>query len=380
MRIGIDIRPMLSEGTGVGSYTLNLVKNLGALDTKNKYILFSNSFKDRVRFESLGLPPNFELKDYRIPNRILRMLWNRFSFPPVEVFIKEADIFHSPHSIPIPIRKAKLIVTIHDLFFLKYPEMVGKDVREDHKKILKGYVPKIKRIITVSYHSKKDIIELLNINPEIVDVIYEGVDSIFRVINDRPSLEKIRERYKLPQEFILFVGTIEPRKNPNTLLEAIALLREKGLKNLILVMVGPMGWKSDETLRLVSMKGLGDCVRHIGYIPHEDIPFMYNAAKLLVYTSLYEGFGLPPLEAMACGIPVIASNLSSMPEILGDAALLVNPYDPYEIAGSIERVLYNESLRNSLVEKGLKKAKLYSWVDTARNILKVYQEVSEDNE
>lgn len=375
MRIGIDARPMVSEGTGVGSYTLNLIRNLGALDSKNRYTLFSSSFKDRIPFKSLRLPHNFELKDYRVPNRVLRGLWNYLSYPPVEVFTGEIDIFHSPHSIPIPIKKAKLIVTIHDLFFLKYPELVDRYVREDHRRLSMGYLSKANKIITVSNSSKKDIIELLKVDPDLIDVIYEGVDNTFRVIKDETSLKNIRERYKLPQKFILFIGTLSPRKNPNGLIEAIAELKKRGLQDLCLVMVGPKGWRAEETLRLISKRNLEDCVRYLGYVPYEDMPFIYNISSLLVYPSLYEGFGLPPLEAMACGVPVIASNVSSMPEVLEDSALLVNPYDPYEIADSIENVIQNKSLRDSFIQRGLKKVKSYSWEDTAKRVIKIYEEV-----
>lgn len=379
MKIGIDIRPMISNTTGVGNYTLNLIENISAIDKKHQYILFSNSFKDRIPFKSLSLPSNFELKDYKIPNRILRGLWNYISYPPIETFIGDVDIFHSPHSIPIPARKAKLIVTIHDLYFLKHPDMVGRDVREDHRRLSINYLNKVRKIITVSDNSKKDIIELLDVTPEKVTVIYEGVDDIFRVVNEETTLENVRERYRLPHEFILFIGTISPRKNPRGLIESISILRNRGLKDLSLIMIGPEGFKTDEVLRLIHERNLEDSVRHIGYVPYEDMPYIYNISSLLVYPSLYEGFGLPPLEAMACGVPVIASNTSSMPEILGDAALLVDPYNPGEIADSIKKILHNESLRSSLIEKGLKKASSYSWEDTAKKVLKVYEEIKENN-
>lgn len=380
MRIGIDIRPIVSKGTGVGSYTLNLIKNIGTLDHKNSYILFSNSFKDRISLESLHLPLNFNLKDYRVPNRILRGLWNYFSYPPIESFIGDVDIFHSPHSIPIPARKAKLIVTIHDLFFLKHPDMVDWNVRKDHKRLTNAYLSKVRKIITVSNNSKKDILELLDVNPNIITVIYEGVDNIFRVINDRAYLDNIRKKYKLPHEFILFIGTVSPRKNPNGIIKAISILRKRGLKDIFLIMIGPKGWRADETFRLISENNLDESVKHLGYVPYEDMPYIYNISRLLVYPSLYEGFGLPPLEAMACGIPVISSNISSMPEILGDSALLVDPYNPHEIADSIERLLYDESLRNTFIEKGQERTHLYSWENTAKKVLEVYNEVVKENE
>ncbi|MBI5199879.1 MAG: glycosyltransferase family 4 protein [Nitrospirae bacterium] len=341
MRIGIDIRPIVSKGTGVGSYTLNLIKNIGAIDYKNSYILFSNSFKDRVSLDSLNLPSNFKSKDFKVPNQILRTLWNYLYYPPMEAFTGDVDIFHSPHSIPIPVRKAKLIVTIHDLFFLKHPDIVDWDVRKDHKRLTNAYLSKVRKIITVSNNSKKDILELLDVNPDIITVIYEGVDNIFRVINDRASLDNIRKKYKLPQEFILFIGTVSPRKNPNGIIEAISILRKRGLRDIFLIMVGPKGWRADETFRLISENNLDESVKHLGYVPYEDMPYIYNISRLLVYPSLYEGFGLPPLEAMACGIPVISSNISSMPEILGDSALLIDPYNTYEIADSIEKLLFN---------------------------------------
>lgn len=377
MRIGIDARPMLSEGTGVGIYTLNLIKNIGALDPINKYILFSNSFRDRFPFSSLRPPKNFEYRDFRIPSRLLKGLWNYFFYPPLESFIGKVDIFHSPHSIPVPVKKARLIVTIHDLFFVKHPELAGRRVSDEHKRLSRSYLSKVRRIITVSNNSKKDIVEIFGISPEKVTVIYEGVDNIFRVINEKTSLEYIRGVYGLPKEFILFVGTISPRKNPDYLIEAFSIIKKRRIKDIFLITIGPRGLKADETLRLISKKNLEGSVRHIGYVPYEYMPYLYNMASLLVYPSLYEGFGLPPLEAMACGIPVIASNVSSMPEILGDAALLVDPYNPHEIADTIERLLYDEPLRKTLVEKGMKRAQSYSWEETAKKTLKVYEEVNE---
>lgn len=281
---------------------------------------------------------------------------------------KNEAIFHSPSFVSSPFIKCPTIMTIHDLNHLKFPEYYTKFHKHYYNYIVKSSALKAKKILTVSEFSKKEIVNWLNCESEKVVVTYNGVDENFKVIKDNGKLVNIREKYELPQKFVLYIGNLKPHKNISNLIKAIKNINQE----IILVING----KVNEILdKIIEENHLEREIKFIGYVDDDDLPALYNLAELFVYPSLYEGFGLPPLEAMACGCPVITSNTSSLPEVVGDAGILVNPYDVDEIAKAIDLILSNENLRNELKEKGLEQAKNFSWRKTAEGTLKVYEDV-----
>jgi glycosyltransferase involved in cell wall biosynthesis len=237
---------------------------------------------------------------------------------------------------------------------------------------------KASKIIAISENTKKDIIDYFRIDEEKIRVIYLGVD---RQFSPQPDTNEVGvlSKYNLPRGYILSVGTLEPRKNILRLINAYKMVASTGEPVPKLVIVGGQGWRNEDLGKLVRESGLADRVVLVGYVPDEDLPTLYRNAAVFVYPSLYEGFGLPPLEAMACGTPVITSNISSIPEVVGDAAILIDPYNTTEIAQAIASVLNNKELRDRLKMNGLVRSNLFSWDKTARETLKLYQEVIEES-
>jgi len=262
-------------------------------------------------------------------------------------------------------------------FFL-YPEMHTATKRLMFRWIMRRSARRAARIITISKSTADDVIRVLGLPKEKLSVVPLGVSAAYRPITDEQVLREVCARYSLvPHEYLLYVGVLEPRKNVPRLLHAYALLRKSGVRHP-LVLVGRRGWKYDDVFRTLEALRLGNDVVFTNHVPEGDLPALYCGARVFVYPSIYEGFGLPVLEAMACGTPVVTSNISSMPEVAGDAALLIEPRDHEQMASAIESVLVDEGLRQSLRERGLKRASVYTWDKTARETLKVYEFACDD--
>lgn len=380
MRIGIDIRTLMdAQYSGVPEYTYNLVTEILKLDKKNEYRLFYNSARDisdrMPKFEA----PNVEVIKRRYPNKILNyLLFKVFNRPKVDKLLG-VDLFLMPHMNFIALSgAAKSILIIHDLSFLRYPQFFSARKNFWHKMInVPKLVKKFDKIATISENTKNDIVELCGVSPEKVRVIYSGIGKEFKKIENKKSDEmlSIKKKHDLPDKFILFLGTIEPRKNIAGLILAYNELRSvnRGLEDHQLIIAGGAGWKGDDIFKTWKNSPYKDDIKFLGYIGREEKVCLYNLASLFVYPSFYEGFGFPPLEAMACGTPVIASFSSSLPEILGTAALLVDPYDCKDMAMAIERILKSDELRNNFIERGLDKAREFSWEKTAGEYLKTYE-------
>jgi len=320
---------------------------------------------------------NFKQKSFRIPWRILAPIWNKFCWPPIELFIGKVDLFHSTNYILPPQRFGKSIITIHDLFFLIAPEYASKASVKLFKDQIKKYALRANKIIVVSESTKRDVQRLLGIAPGKIAVIYEGAESGYRPLNKELALKEIKHKYKLEHRFILFVGTLEPRKNLTNLIQAYSLFRNrrKDCRHK-LVICGMKGWSARDIFETAERLKLKKEIIFTGYVPENDLPLFYNAADLFTFPSLYEGFGLPVLEAMACGTPVITSNTSSLPEIVGEAAIMINPTDVGALADAIDKVLGNESLRQEMRNKGLARTKLFSWEETTKATVRLYKEVA----
>lgn len=375
MRIGIDASSILPVRTGVGNYTLNLLKNLMRVDSENDYIIFMNSLTQPMPDLSFLQKPRVKVKRYYIMGPLLLHLWHFLRFPPIEFFIGKVDLFHSPAGIIPPQLKGKRIVTIHDLYFMKHPEdtdlLGGKYLRRS----LLRHLRKADRIIAVSHSTKAEIIKYFRIPAERIAVIYEGVDFFrFRRIYDSPLLELIRQEYCLPTQFILTVATIEPRKNIEGLLFAYRRLKQILNNPPKLVVVGRSGWKSEKVVEAVQQLGLYQDVIFTGYVSDDHLPLIYNNALLFIYPSFYEGFGLPVLEAMACGLPVITSDTPALSEIAGEVAIMVDPNNYYLLAEKMKELITSHKLRSQLSEKSLRQAQNFSWESCARKTLKLYTE------
>jgi len=372
MRIGFDARCLEKENiSGVGEYALELLKNILKIDSANQYIIFSNSFrqKNSRHFEWIKAHPNATLKRFSIPNKMLNLCFWYLNWPKIDKLIGGADIFFAPNINFLCVSgKCRLVATFHDLSFERYPHFFPLKTRLWHKYFVnpKKVSRTAKSITAVSESTKKDLREIYQVKNEDIQTIPHGISQDFSFIgrND-PKLEKIRRKYRLPQKFIFFLGNIEPRKNITSIIAAYKdiVLRNPELSEYELVLAGNI---SPLCASLIKAENIKTC----GYIDRADRPYVYNLASLFVYPSFFEGFGLPVLEAMACGTPVVASNNSSIPEVAENSALLIDPNRPTELADAMENILTDENLRRKFKERGLEQAQKFSWKKCAEETLK----------
>jgi glycosyltransferase involved in cell wall biosynthesis len=295
---------------------------------------------------------------------------------PLELAAVDLDVLHSPDFIPPFRRNCKSVITIHDLNFLLYPHFLTPQSASYYGQIDQA-VRKCDQIIAVSESTKRDIVRLTGAPENKITVVYEAAHPIFRRLEDQALLAEVKERLGIDRDYVLFVSTIEPRKNVPTLLDAFKRLLDNYKPPVNLVLAGAKGWLFDEVFSLVEKLDLQGRVQFVGRVSLEDLLGLYNAATVLVHPAFYEGFGLPPLEAMACGTPVIVSNTSALPEIVGDAAMLVDPTDVDSMAVAIWRVLCDESLQREMREKGLRRARRFSWKKAALQTLNIYHRLGQ---
>ncbi|MFB0564775.1 MAG: glycosyltransferase family 4 protein [Candidatus Aminicenantaceae bacterium] len=372
MRLGFDIRPFLKQETGVGIYFKNLLFHLAQIDHTNHYFLFSSSLKDRFPIQKV---PPFDKKnfiDLRLPVRMVNFLWHRLSWPPMDYFFRtELDLTHSPTPMFLPTR-GKKIVTVYDLFFIDFPWMSNKEARKYFVNKIKDTLFKADGVVAISQFTKKQVVERFAIDEKKVKVIYLGLDHRFYTDISPEEIEKIRERFSLPSSFILFVGAIEPRKNLLNLIEALKIIHTK-YEKIALVIVGRKGQAYKDLVKKVKQSELEPWVRIEGYLPDKEVRIFYRLASVLAFPSLHEGFGLPLLEAMASGLPVVTSRSSAIPEIAQDATLYFHPEEPEDIADKAILVLKDEDLRQDIQAKGKKRALDFNWRVTATETLRFYE-------
>lgn len=355
MKIAIDIQTTLGRKTGFGFYVSNLVKNLEKTDKKNEYVF---------------IKPDDE-KDFSTP---MRWVWDQITFPKLARQAK-VDLLHQPcFSTPIFYR-GKVVITIHDLISVFF----GYNIPFWSRQFFARWMPFTYRfadhLIAVSEHTKKDAIRVLGIPEDKITVIHEAADEKYQLIEDKNILQAVRNKYKIGNDpFILHVGTLEPRKNLQFLVRAFAEAKSQ-IGKTKLVITGKKGWYYEGLFQLVDELKMHDEVIFTGYVEDDDIPPLYNAATVFAFPSLYEGFGLPPLEAMACGTPVISSNTSSMPEVVGEAGILIAPGDTDAWVDALIRVINNQKQWQAMRDKGLKQAKKFSWEKCARETIAVYEKV-----
>jgi len=370
MTIGIDISQVV-YGTGVSVYTQNLVENLLKIDRKNQYLLFASSLRRRKELhcytaELLNCYSNVSAKIFPIPPTLLSFIWNNLHILPIENFIGNVDVFLSSDWTQPPAKRAKLVTIVHDLVPWRYPKTLTKKIIATHYNRMKWVKKEVDAIVVDSQSTKNDLIKIVKIPKRKIYVIYPGIDKKRFYLQSEEKINQIKRKYGL-SNYILAVSTREPRKNFIRIIKAFKKLKKN--EDLQLAIAGKYGWGNNSSKLKVKNSKL------LGYVPNEDLAPLYSGARCFVYPSLYEGFGLPILEAMACGCPVITSNISSMPEVAGEAAILINPRKSTEIIKAIDKIINSKKLAEKLSKKGIKQAKKFSWGKTAREVLDIMYRV-----
>lgn len=383
MRIGIDYTAAVRQRGGIGRYTRSLVRTLSRLDAEREYTLFVTGGWGNG--DGLGSwPSNFRVRSVPVPDRWLNILWQRLRIPlPVQAATGRIDLFHSPDFVLPPTGRTPTVLTVHDLSFLRVPSCYVPAFRRYLEGAVAQAVKRADRILADSESTRHDLIELMSVQPERVTVIYPGVDRRFHPIEDPDELQQVRDRYALPAKFILGLGTLQPRKNFAGLIEGFGRLVYTSSSwadpaecpELHLVVVGAQGWMYDNVYEAARSSGVVDRVHFVGFVADRDLPTLYNLAILFAFPTWYEGFGLPALEAMACGTPVVSADNSSLPEVVGNAALLIDAGNTDALAEAMGRLLANPELRRRLVSAGLERAKCFTWESAARQLLDVYASV-----
>jgi glycosyltransferase involved in cell wall biosynthesis len=368
VRIGIDARKL--HDFGIGTYIRNLLGELARIDRQTEFVLLGRP-DDREALAGVG--PNFRpvaatAGNYSVGEQI-RI--------PLALKREGVTLFHAPHYVLPPLVRCRSIVTIHDCIHLMFPQYLPNRLAPLYARTsIRLAARRAARVLTVSQSSKRDIQRFVDVPASKIDVIYNAYDERFGTEPHEEDVQRVRERYQLHDPFILYAGNVKPHKNLERLIDAYHLLHQRGLDHIKLVMIGDEISKYAVLRRAVHRHQLHNSVRFLGYLPQETLAVMYRLAGVFVFPSLYEGFGLPPLEAMASGTPVVTSNVSSLPEVAGDAALLVDPYSPQAIADGIERVLGDDNLRCDLRKRGLARARQFSWAASVRRVHEIYREVA----
>lgn len=369
-RIVLDGLPLQVRSAGVAVYTRCVVQAMARLRPASEFVLFG--------------PPRREVEPTDWPANVR---WKRSLRYPLVMGVPAAaprliglervvacDLFHAtaytaPHTRDVPV-----VVSVHDLALVRFPELGSVHLRGVPARTRRA-VAGARLVLGSSEATRRDLIELLQVPAERIRVVYLGCDAVFRPLPGDSARLHVRERYALDAPYLLHVGTLEPRKNLACLIGAYARLRAARGDAPLLLLVGERGWQYEALFRRVEALALREHVRFAERVPTADLPALYGAATAFVYPSLYEGFGLPPLEAMACGTPVVCSNTAALPEVTGDAALLVDPHDESALAAAMQRVLDDAALRSSLRDRGLERARLFSWERCARETLAAYDEI-----
>jgi glycosyltransferase involved in cell wall biosynthesis len=368
MRIGIDARIVYYARGGIRNYVLHLLDVLPSLDVDTDYYVL-HSRKDHpppLSGTNLRPVPCWTPSHHRLERWALG----------VEIARLGLDLLHTTDFIPPALGPRRSVITVHDLNFLYYPQFLTAESHRYYNQRIEWAVRRADHILADSHATKSDLVSLLNVPLEKITVVHLAADPAFRPLPDAEA-RRVATQYGLEPGYLLFVGTLEPRKNLPGLLQAYRRLLDAEVTAAPLVLIGGKGWLYDEVFERVKVLHLHGRVRFLHDVPDADLPAMYNAASLLATPSFYEGFGLPALEAMACGTPVVVADRASLPEVVGEAGLLVNPDDPDGIAQALARVLTDESLRARMQELGLAQAGCFTWERATRATLAVYRQVLE---
>ena len=363
MRIVIDYRPALRARTGVGEHIHQVTSALAKAGT-DEITVFSSSWKDRTPATLATELPNVRVVDRRVPVSALNLAWHRLRWPPVESLVGgEYDVAHSPHPLLLPSRSAAQVVTIHDLHFLTHPERTSSEIRRDYPALVRGHARRADRVIVVSRFVAGEVQRLLDIPAERISVCPNGAPEWHG-----PPAAAGADGY------LLFVGTIEPRKNVGGLLDAYARLLSRRAGVPRLVIAGGVDARDRGVLAPIDRAPLAGHVEYRGYVPAADREALFKGAQALVLPSFDEGFGIPALEAMSAGVPVVASNRAALPEIVGDAGLLVDPDDGESLVAALAQMIGDSDLRATCARRGLERARQFTWAQTARAVRRAYED------
>jgi glycosyltransferase involved in cell wall biosynthesis len=367
VRIAIDARKL--RDYGIGTYVRNLLRHLSRIDSTTDYVLLCNG-EDCATLEALG--ENFRaVTDSSPPYSIREQLT-----VPLDLRREGINLFHAPHYVLPPLTPCRSVVTIHDCIHLRFPQYLPNRLAYGYARAsLWIATHRSSRVLTVSEASKRDILRYFRVPESKINVIYNAIDERFGEAPDDEEVARVRERYQLNDPFVLYAGNIKPHKNLERLIEAFHMLRKGDLEHVKLLIIGDEISKYATLRRAVHHYKLHKHVRFFGFVPDKTLAVLYRLASVFVFPSLYEGFGLPPLEAMASGTPVITSNVSSLPEVVGDAALLIDPYDAGAIAAAMRQVLTEPALREDLRRRGLQRVREFSWERSVRRVREIYGEV-----
>ena len=374
MKIAIDGTILKEQITGTGFYIINLIAGLIKIDDENDYFIFTDEivYRSFIKIDK----SNFHLVHKKFKNRIVRVLWQWFILPFHLKKIK-IDVLHSPNYITPLIKLGfKVIVTIHDLTFILFPEKFTIIKRILYSKMVPVFIRISDLVIADSESTKKDILKLFRIEARKVFVTYASYPEYYNDKGDLKISKEIIKSYGIKKDYILYVGMIEPRKNILLLLQAFKML--DGFLDLDLVIIGKKGWyfkEIDFFIKNIEKENMKNEIIFTGYIPESRLKHFFKAAFMFVYPSLYEGFGLPPLQAMACGVPVITSDASSLPEVVGEAAIKINPKNLIELVDNIKLLYADQQFRNLLIKKGLERSKLFNLEKIAKNTLNIYKNI-----
>ena len=367
MRIAIDARKL--RDYGIGTYVRNLLRHLARIDRTTEFVLLCQP-ADTDGLKQLG--ENFRTVPERAGAYSVREQIN----VPLDLRREKVDLFHAPHYILPPLVPCKSVVTIHDCIHLRFPQYLPNQFAYAYARSSLWIAShRANRILTVSEASKRDILRYFRVPESKIDVIYNAIDERFGEAPTDEEMQQVQERFQLDDRFVLYAGNIKPHKNLERLIEAFHAVRRGPLEQVKLLIIGDEISKYATLRRAVHRLKLHKHVRFLGFVPDKTLACLYRLASVFVFPSLYEGFGLPPLEAMASGTPVITSNVSSLPEVVGDAALLIDPYDPGAIADAMRRVLTEEGLASEMRVRGFMRVRHFSWERSVRRVREIYDEV-----
>jgi glycosyltransferase involved in cell wall biosynthesis len=371
MRIGIDATAVPPKPMGAGLYIVYLIRELGKLDSLHEFVVFAQEYL-RPNLEG-SVDRQLQIVWLKNMSRPRRLTWEQTVFPRL---IREMglDLLHSPHYTMPLFCPVPTVVTFHDMTYFIYPEKHTLAKRYFFPWMMRRSSRRADKIIADSESTRQDAIRFVKVPPDKITTVHLGYNEIFRQITDQEMLQEIEQQYHLPDRFVFYAGAFEPRKNVPLLLNAFEQIASKHA-DLHLVVTGGTGWNNQETLAQIDRMQSKDRIIRLGHIPHADLPAIFNLAEVFVYPSLYEGFGLPPLEGLACGTPVITTNISSMPEVVGNAGILVPPDEEAALVQAMTDVLTDDDLRQRLSAAGPVRAANFTWRHTAEKTLKIYEQV-----
>lgn len=378
MRIGIDVTPVLNHpGTGIARYIQGLVEGLRSLGCGPTYELLYAASGEAAGPKTWGEEP-MHLRKLARSKRHMRVRWllSHFLPLPLDSQLGPIDLFHATDTCGPRLRRTPMVATVHDVTFHTHPRWVSRPNRFYLAHGIRGTLARSARVLTLSEVVKGELVCHFSVSSRKIQVIHPGIEARFTLPVQEHALASVKDEYQLPSHFILFVGSAERRKNLRGLVTAYHSLLQQAALPHFLVIAGGGGDDSPRIARMVWQLGLEPRVLFLGKVADGELPALYHAADLFVFPSFYEGFGFPPLEAMACGTPVVCSRRGALPETVGDAALLVDPGDTRELVAAMRSVLEREELRRALVGRGLRQASRYSWRKAAERTLNVYNEVA----